>query len=383
LFSELQRPTPNFDIEFTLENDISDSETHIRKNPKFPRNVEDDLDSAVQRKKSKVGPSNDNASHGFSSVLALHKAKLGNQRPVPTSEQLSRHYQTFGKNISNTITSSSRQEVIPNQSPSHSASSTPILIGAHSSAETGPSPSASQNLNTKFKSPGIQRTRRLPANCSPARLGYYSPRSKSILREAKLKYRIYIATQVAFPTTAQSIEHAAIKYNTTCDEYAVDVDVNRAALPPIDAGRLQVVSRSFQVCIYAQYLTFYYKTYNVGATMRGELKMHGRTIVLREYKIMPHNAEEISDKEKRKSIRENVLPLLDKGAWAHAPAAKVLNPIANQCMSANCFQSRVRRNRYLPIQLSSHFSWNIFLLGAILMLFITLMHLALLFHFLP
>jgi hypothetical protein len=70
--------------------------------------------------------------------------------------------------------------------------------------------------------------------------------------------------------------------------------------------------------------------------MRGEIKMHGRTIVLREYKIMPHNAEELSEKEKRKVIRDNVQPLLEKGAWAHAPAAKVLsNFVINQGMSAN------------------------------------------------
>jgi hypothetical protein len=58
--------------------------------------------------------------------------------------------------------------------------------------------------------------------------------------------------------------------------------------------------------------------------MRGELKMHARTIVLREYKVIPHNADELSEKEKRKAIRENVLPLLEKGAWAHVPAIKVL-----------------------------------------------------------
>jgi hypothetical protein len=57
--------------------------------------------------------------------------------------------------------------------------------------------------------------------------------------------------------------------------------------------------------------------------MRGELKTHGRTIVLCEYKIIPSNAEELSEKEKRKAIRENVAPLLVKGAWAHAPAARV------------------------------------------------------------
>jgi hypothetical protein len=58
--------------------------------------------------------------------------------------------------------------------------------------------------------------------------------------------------------------------------------------------------------------------------LRGELKTHGRTIVLREYKLMPPNADELSEKERRKAIRENVAPLLERGAWAHAPAAKVI-----------------------------------------------------------
>jgi hypothetical protein len=58
--------------------------------------------------------------------------------------------------------------------------------------------------------------------------------------------------------------------------------------------------------------------------MRGELKTHGRTIVLREYKIIPFNADELTEKDKRKAIRGNVAPLLVKGAWAHAPAARVI-----------------------------------------------------------
>jgi hypothetical protein len=57
--------------------------------------------------------------------------------------------------------------------------------------------------------------------------------------------------------------------------------------------------------------------------MRGELKTHGRSIVLREYKVIPPNADELSEKEKRVAIRENIAPLLMKGTWAHAPAARV------------------------------------------------------------
>jgi hypothetical protein len=66
------------------------------------------------------------------------------------------------------------------------------------------------------------------------------------------------------------------------------------------------------------------KTYNVATALRGELKTHGRTIVLCEYKIMPSNADELSEKDRRKAIKDNVGPLLEKGAWAHAPAAKVI-----------------------------------------------------------
>jgi hypothetical protein len=67
--------------------------------------------------------------------------------------------------------------------------------------------------------------------------------------------------------------------------------------------------------------------------MRGELKTHGRTIVLREYKITPSNADELSEKDKRKAIKENVAPLLVQGAWAHAPAARVIN----YYYMSNCF----------------------------------------------
>jgi hypothetical protein len=57
--------------------------------------------------------------------------------------------------------------------------------------------------------------------------------------------------------------------------------------------------------------------------MRCELKIHGRTVVLREYNIMPQDADELSERERRKAIKDKVTPLLEKGAWAHAPAVKV------------------------------------------------------------
>jgi hypothetical protein len=66
------------------------------------------------------------------------------------------------------------------------------------------------------------------------------------------------------------------------------------------------------------------KTYNVATTLRGELKAHGRTTVLREYKIMPLNADELTEQEKRKAIKDNVTPLLERGEWAHASTSKVV-----------------------------------------------------------
>jgi hypothetical protein len=145
-----------------------------------------------------------------------------------------------------------------------------------------------------------------------------------------MKYRIYIATQVAFPTTAQALENAVMKYNMSGDEFAVETESERENIPVADTGRLQVVS-TFCICAYSLCVIFNnnFQTYNVGATIRGELKTHGRTIVLREYKITPSNADELSEKEKRKAVRENVAPLLLKGAWAHAPAARVIQFITH------------------------------------------------------
>jgi hypothetical protein len=66
------------------------------------------------------------------------------------------------------------------------------------------------------------------------------------LKEAKMKYRIYIATQVAFPTTAQALENAVMKYNMSGDEYATETESDRNEVPVADTGRLQVVS----LCMY-------------------------------------------------------------------------------------------------------------------------------------
>jgi hypothetical protein len=117
--------------------------------------------------------------------------------------------------------------------------------------------------------------------------------------------------------------------------------------------------------------------------MRGELKMHGRTIVLREYKIIPQNTDELSDKEKRKAIRENVAPLLDRGSWAHAPAVKVfMNIILSKSLTTS-YECREKKSKYLLTQLSNLSYLNFFSLVAILMHFIILMHLVLRSLFLP
>jgi hypothetical protein len=175
--------------------------------------------------------------NGSSSVLSLHKNKPQNKRPIPTPTQLSIHAQSLGCNIHN-LASPSHQASLPS-----SISPSQVSVEPDSGTDTGTSTSSEgANANYRSKSSLARRTRRSPAISTPANLGYYSPRSKSILKEAKLKYRIYIATTIAFPTTAQAIEHGAIKYNLTCDEYATDTESERGALPPIDTGRIQVVS---------------------------------------------------------------------------------------------------------------------------------------------
>jgi hypothetical protein len=61
-----------------------------------------------------------------------------------------------------------------------------------------------------------------------------------------MKYRIYIATQVAFPTTTQALENAVLKYNMSGDEYAAETESERDEIPLANTGRLQVVS----LCVY-------------------------------------------------------------------------------------------------------------------------------------
>jgi hypothetical protein len=65
-----------------------------------------------------------------------------------------------------------------------------------------------------------------------------------------MKYRIYIATKVAFPTTAQALENAVMKYNSSGDEYAAETESERDEIPVADTGRIQVVSLSMYVHIY-------------------------------------------------------------------------------------------------------------------------------------
>jgi hypothetical protein len=154
-----------------------------------------------------------------SNVLASHRAKSGNSPNTLTPQQLATYAQALNQNQLVTL--------------SHNAA----WSGSNSSSST---PSWTPN-QVQFKS--VPKTRK---RCSqiqtPSSLGFYSPRSKSILKDAKMKYRIYIATQVAFPTTVQALENAVIKYNMSGDEYATDTDSERDQIPLVDAGRLQVVS---------------------------------------------------------------------------------------------------------------------------------------------
>jgi hypothetical protein len=167
------------------------------------------------------------ASVNRSNVLALHKAKYGNSQNTPTPQQLVTYAQTLSQN----------QQVASPHNNTHSGSS--------SSTE-------SQRLNqVKSKSGHKLPKRRCSQFPSPSKLGFYSPRSKSILKEAKMKYRIYIATKIAFPTTAQALENAVIKYNLSGDEYATETESEREEIPAFDTGRLQVVSLCayMHVCI--------------------------------------------------------------------------------------------------------------------------------------
>jgi hypothetical protein len=159
------------------------------------------------------------ASANSSNVLALHRAKAGNSQKTLTPQQLATCAQALNQNQPVTLSHNT-----PQSEPSSSESWTPNQIKSKKNHQLKRRPSQFQ---------------------SPSRLGYYSPRSKSILKEAKMKYRIYIATQVAFPTTAQALEQAVSKYNLSGDEYAAETESERDEIPLFDTGRLQVVS--FQV----------------------------------------------------------------------------------------------------------------------------------------
>jgi hypothetical protein len=201
---------------------------------------------------------------------------------------------------------------------------TPVTPHSHSGTHNqmaDTSSSEAPNTAGYLRPNRAHKSRQRPVKVhSPAKLGFYSPRSKSILKDAKRGYRLFIATKVAFPTTAQAFEHGVITYNISADDYAAETGSEREDIPVPDTGRLQVVYFCVHICVSLWNSTS--QTYNVGATMRGDLKTHGRTIILREYNIMPPNADELSEKEKRKAIKDNVTPLLTKGTWAHAPAAK-------------------------------------------------------------
>jgi hypothetical protein len=224
---ELQKQIPSFDVTFTHLNHASQAQVP-------------------------TGPSSSDLNAGsVSNVLALHRSRSGNHHHIPTVQQLSTHAELLENNILHG--SSNHQEApssntLQTHTPSTSISSTAHTQVANTQIATETRRSSStDSFNTRnpSKSTRMHKT----GQSSPAKLGFYSPRSKSILKEAKLKYRIYIATNTAFPTTAQAIENAAIKYNSTCDEYAADIETDRGSLPPIDTGRLQVVRFCMHICI--------------------------------------------------------------------------------------------------------------------------------------
>jgi hypothetical protein len=209
-----QRPEPSFELSFTSENN------HAREERQSGGQ------SSIQNKRTKIVSINPalSTSNNISNVLAIHRAKGGNSQGIPLLEQLSAHRQSLNRESS--------------MSSTDSAVHSRALI-SHSSES--PSSSESYHLR-KTVANGTYRSRRRSMQYHTSQLGYYSPRSKSILRDAKMKYRIYIATEMPFPTTAQAFECASKKYNLSSDEYATDTETERENLPSVDRGRLQVVS---------------------------------------------------------------------------------------------------------------------------------------------
>jgi hypothetical protein len=183
-----------------------------------------DEPSAARNKRLRI-TSVEVGSTGVTNVLALHKAKNGNTQNIPTTQQLSTHMTS--------MTSSNNHPVNVPFSTSH-----PHL---QSTRTDNLSPNSSSQRSHHARLTHKSR-RRSGLESTPAQLGFYSPRSKSILRDAKMKYRIYVATETPFPTTAQSLECATKSYNMSSDEYARDTDTDREIIPAADRGRLQVVS---------------------------------------------------------------------------------------------------------------------------------------------
>jgi hypothetical protein len=160
--------------------------------------------------------------HG-SNVLALHRAKSGTAHNIPTVQQLTPHAQILNQSLS------------------------PVSLNRTAQSEV--SSSSNSQTSNQVQSKHTHKSRRRSSHFqSPAKLGFYSPRSKTILRDAKMKYRIFIATQCAFPTTAQALESAVVKYSLSGEEYAAETESDREDIPIADTGRLQVVSGFASMC---------------------------------------------------------------------------------------------------------------------------------------
>jgi hypothetical protein len=165
---------------------------------------------------------------GASNVLHLHRSK--SKQSIPSNQRLSTHARLFS-------------------TPLHPSPTNAFLQSYTGSSRSSSSSSDSPLANSIRSRTLVKMRRRSNQSHSPALLGFYSPRSKSILKDAKLKYRIFIATELAFPTTTQAIDCATQKYNMTGDEYAADTETDREDVPQIDDWRAKVVSKEENMCI--------------------------------------------------------------------------------------------------------------------------------------
>jgi hypothetical protein len=260
IFAGLQRPPPCFNLTFSNLNPDNLPSTHqvasAERHSKVRKSQLEGDESTVQVKRLKQIPSNpasSTQSNVISNVLDLHRGRSRNTHKFPSVMQLSTHAQSFGP------TGMHNTSIVTNHDTSSTSSSSTASAPASVQQYTTPGSSADSSKSSNYHLYRSRRYQKRRHNSiqphGPSRLGFYSPRSKSILKEAKIKYRIYIATETAFPTTAQALENALKKYGESSDEYTTSTSADTETegelrdVPDVDTGRLQVVSDSLQIYI--------------------------------------------------------------------------------------------------------------------------------------